>query len=206
MGSSAPRLLRVTALNATPAAYAPILRLQELLFEMRRRDEIPDTLLQLEVRRPVRCRRRRRRSCHYRCLRHDRSPSSLRLQHSSVYTIGKRGSVADFRTAADALAARGAEIVTIPRGGETTYHGPGQLVVYPIVSLRGLGVGARAYVEGLEDVLVRTLGRYGIAARVSNRCGPSVQRMVAVSGCEELNCLGRGRPHLSAWLCNTARS
>ncbi|PRW44247.1 Octanoyltransferase [Chlorella sorokiniana] len=100
---------------------------------MRRRDEIPDTLLQLE--------------------------------HSPVYTIGKRGSAADFRTAADALAAHGAEIVTIPRGGETTYHGPGQLVVYPIVSLRLLGVGARAYVEGLEDVLVRTLGRYGIAAR-----------------------------------------
>lgn len=84
-----------------------------------------------------------------------------------MYTIGKRGSAADFRTAADALAARGVEIVTIPRGGETTYHGPGQLVVYPIVSLRPLGVGARAYVEGLEDVVVRTLGRYGIAARVS---------------------------------------
>lgn len=49
MSSAAPRLLRVTALNATPAAYTPILRLQELLFEMRRRDEIPDTLLQLEV-------------------------------------------------------------------------------------------------------------------------------------------------------------
>lgn len=84
-----------------------------------------------------------------------------------MYTIGKRGSAADFRTAADTLAASGAEVVSIPRGGETTYHGPGQLVVYPIVSLRPLGVGARAYVEGLEDVLVRTLGRYGIAARVS---------------------------------------
>lgn len=57
MGTAAPRLLRVTALNAVPAAYAPILRLQELLFDMRKRDEIPDTLLQLEARR-----RRRRRS------------------------------------------------------------------------------------------------------------------------------------------------
>lgn len=81
--------------------------------------------------------------------------------------MGKRGSAADFHTAAEALAAGGAEVVAVPRGGETTYHGPGQLVVYPIVSLRELGVGARAYVEGLEDCMVRTLGRYGIAARVS---------------------------------------
>lgn len=50
---------------------------------------------------------------------------------------------------------------------QVTYHGPGQLVVYPIVSLRELGLGARAYVEGLEDALIRTAGVYGISARVS---------------------------------------
>jgi hypothetical protein len=49
---------------------------------------------------------------------------------------------------------------------QVTYHGPGQLVVYPIVSLRELGVGARAYVEGLEDALIRTAGVHGISARV----------------------------------------
>lgn len=81
--------------------------------------------------------------------------------------MGKRGGPADFRADPAALRAAGAEVAACPRGGETTYHGPGQLVVYPIVSLRGLGCGARAYVEGLEDAMVRTLGRYGIAARVS---------------------------------------
>ncbi|KAL4428172.1 hypothetical protein ABPG75_002261 [Micractinium tetrahymenae] len=129
----AQRLLRITALNAVPAAYAPILRLQELLFEQRRRGLIPDTLLQLE--------------------------------HSHVFTMGKRGRPDDFHTEAAALLASGAEVASSPRGGETTYHGPGQLVLYPILSLRELGLGARAYVEGLEDVMVASLGRYGIAAR-----------------------------------------
>jgi lipoate-protein ligase B len=51
---------------------------------------------------------------------------------------------------------------TIPRGGETTFHGPGQLVAYPIADLRSLKVGARAYVEGLEDAMVATCGCYGL--------------------------------------------
>ncbi len=86
------------------------------------------------------------------------------MQHSPVYTVGKRGQDTDFKTDPSFV---GADVFTVPRGGETTFHGPGQLVVYPIVSLRQLGVGPRAYVEGLEDTLVRTLGRYGISARVS---------------------------------------
>lgn len=86
------------------------------------------------------------------------------LQHSPVYTIGKRGGQSDFLSNPEAL---GAEVFVVPRGGETTFHGPGQLVVYPIVSLRELGVGPRAYVEGLEDSIVRAVGRYGISARVS---------------------------------------
>jgi len=55
--------------------------------------------------------------------------------------------------------------MTIPRGGETTYHGPGQLVVYPILNLRGFGLGARSYVEALEDSMVAVAGAYGVAAR-----------------------------------------
>lgn len=86
--------------------------------------------------------------------------------------MGKRGSLADFHADPEALRASGAEVAASPRGGETTYHGPGQLVVYPLISLRELGCGARDYVEGLEDVLVQTLGRYGIPARVrpAGRC------------------------------------
>eukprot|EP00983_Pelagomonas_calceolata_P057182 1144951-Pelagomonas_calceolata.AAC.1 len=61
------------------------------------------------------------------------------------------------------LLSRGIDIEAAPRGGEITYHGPGQLVAYPILNLRGLGLGARAYVEGLEDTIVRLLGENGRA-------------------------------------------
>eukprot|EP00775_Hariotina_reticulata_P003811 gene3811-4068_t len=63
------------------------------------------------------------------------------------------------------LAELGIEIHRVPRGGETTYHGPGQLVAYPIFDLRQLGVGPRAFVEGLEDALIQTVGCFGIQAR-----------------------------------------
>ena len=192
MSGHGQRLLRVTALAASPAAYGPILRLQELLFEHRKAGLIPDTFLQLEVRGastpdegcwppppPISIpTHRNSRKC---AARHPAaSPRPLTscplaiLQHQHVYTMGKRGSPADFHVDAARLARAGVDVYTTPRGGETTYHGPGQLVVYPIVSLRGLGIGARAYVEGLEDVMVRTLGRYGVAARV---------RLVPVAGC-----------------------
>ncbi len=89
------------------------------------------------------------------------------LQHSPVYTIGLRGDQAtDFARKPADLKAAGMEVVSTNRGGETTFHGPGQLVAYPIVNLRELGVGPRAYVEGLEDVMIKTLGRYGLSARV----------------------------------------
>jgi len=54
------------------------------------------------------------------------------------------------------------DVVNVPRGGETTYHGPGQLVAYPIINLRQLGLGARAFVEALEDAMIHTVGCFGI--------------------------------------------
>ncbi len=64
--------------------------------------------------------------------------------------MGKRGRPEDFRTEAAALAACGAEVASIPRGGETTYHGPGQLVLYPILNLRE----ASGVIEGFRGALV----------------------------------------------------
>ena len=86
-----------------------------------------------------------------------------------MYTLGKRGREEDFLTSRDNLLKRGASIFRSSRGGETTFHGPGQLIVYPIVNLRRLGRGARSFVEGLEDVLVCTLVDLKIAARVSRK-------------------------------------
>lgn len=59
----------------------------------------------------------------------------------------------------------GAEVVAIPRGGEVTWHGPGQLVAYPLLSLRRRRLGVRAYVEALEDGLVAAAGAWGVAVR-----------------------------------------
>lgn len=88
------------------------------------------------------------------------------MQHASVYTLGKRGQTAHFKVPKASLEQRGIDIHNAGRGGETTYHGPGQMVLYPIVNLRRLGLGARAYVETLEECMVGACGHYGIQARV----------------------------------------
>lgn len=78
--------------------------------------------------------------------------------------MGKRGEEADVRAGAAQLASLGARVFRVPRGGQTTYHGPGQLVAYPIVDLRALGAGPRRFVEGLEAAMVRAAGAHGVAA------------------------------------------
>ena len=83
--------------------------------------------------------------------------------------MGKRGSDADFPDGVDKALKSGAEVFTSPRGGETTYHGPGQLVLYPIVNLRELRLGARKYVETLEDIMIDTAATFGVKARVCSQ-------------------------------------
>ena len=68
---------------------------------------------------------------------------------------------------AQEVRARGIDVHVSPRGGQVTFHGPGQLVAYPVLGLRAAGLGARAYVEGLEDAIISTLGgRAGGLVRV----------------------------------------
>lgn len=95
----------------------------------------------------------------------------LLLQHRPVYTIGKRGHAEDFLRSPSSL---DAEVVRVDRGGETTFHGPGQLVAYPIVRVRGLGRGARTFVDGLERAAVRTLARWGVRAHGCAPCKTGV--------------------------------
>lgn len=87
----------------------------------------------------------------------------LLLEHPHVYTIGRRGSAAEVLLDADALAKRGVRVVEADRGGQVTYHGPGQLVGYPIVDL-GPGADLVRYVRRLEDVMIGTAARFGVAA------------------------------------------
>ena len=84
-----------------------------------------------------------------------------------MYTIGKRGRQEDFLASKGDIQASGADIFTVPRGGETTFHGPGQLVAYPVVNLRRLGRGPRKYVEYLEKVVIEVLARHGVSGRVN---------------------------------------
>lgn len=88
------------------------------------------------------------------------------LEHEPVLTVG-RGSKGDNLKAASAdLERRGIEVVPVERGGDITYHGPGQLVGYPIVSLAGLpgGTDLHRYLRDLEQALIVTLASFGIEA------------------------------------------
>ncbi|CAI5969385.1 unnamed protein product [Closterium sp. NIES-64] len=91
----------------------------------------------------------------------------LALQHPPVVTIGKRQAIGASHIIAgdDELAARGVEVHRTARGGDATFHGPGQAVLYPVLRLPDLRLGARRYVEGLEDVMVRGSARFGVEAR-----------------------------------------
>jgi len=109
------------------------------------------------------------------------------LQHFPVFTLGKRGHASDFKASESEIQARlGATISSVGRGGEVTYHGPGQLVAYPVISLRRRSLGPRAFVESLEDTVSQTVRRWGIQAegRVPGRTGVWVddQRKIAAIG------------------------
>jgi lipoyl(octanoyl) transferase len=71
-----------------------------------------------------------------------------------VYTIGKRPNEHNILATEHELRTCGAEVHKTRRGGDVTYHGPGQFVLYPVINLRDARVGARAYVEGLEDLMI----------------------------------------------------
>ncbi|HEX3329428.1 MAG TPA: lipoyl(octanoyl) transferase LipB [Gaiellales bacterium] len=85
------------------------------------------------------------------------------VEHQPVITLGSRAVRAEELPLADAeYATRGIEIVEVPRGGRSTYHGPGQLVCYPILDLNARGRDLRRHVRGLEQTIVRTLAGFGI--------------------------------------------
>ena len=86
------------------------------------------------------------------------------LEHPNVYTLGRNASPADILASPAWLAERGFEVVECDRGGQVTYHGPGQLVGYPVLNLSPDRRDIRRYVRDLEEVLIRTLADFGVAA------------------------------------------
>jgi lipoate-protein ligase B len=96
-------------------------------------------------------------------------PECLMLvEHTPTVTIGRSGGRQDVLAGADALAARGVAVVETNRGGEVTYHGPGQLVVYPILDLRRRGRDLHRYLRDLEAWLVGLCRGYGVPAHADS--------------------------------------
>lgn len=114
--------------------YAEALELQKRLVDERRAGAIPDQL--------------------------------LLLQHPPVITLGvrSRNDRTHVLRSADELAAQGVDLVETTRGGDVTYHGPGQLVGYPIIDLAPDRKDVHRYVRDLEEVLIQAVGRFGVAA------------------------------------------
>ena len=92
--------------------------------------------------------------------RHD---TLLLLEHAPVYTLGRSAKPDHIRWDADALRAAGIACVTTTRGGDVTYHGPGQLVGYPILHLAQRGMGVLDYIQAVEESLIRALAACGLA-------------------------------------------
>jgi lipoyl(octanoyl) transferase len=88
----------------------------------------------------------------------------LLLEHPPVYTRGRRSEPAELPMRAEWYEGQGIEVRDTDRGGRVTYHGPGQLVAYPIVSLRPYGDDVHAYVRGLERVMIESLAAHGVEA------------------------------------------
>jgi lipoate-protein ligase B len=115
----------------------------------------------------------------------------LLLQHPPVITMGKSGKVQNVLATQPTLQEKRIKVIFTDRGGDVTYHGPGQLVVYPILSLRLYGLSVPGYVWNLEEMGIRLLASYGIpAGRIEKLRGVWV-------GNEKIAALG---VHLSNWV------
>ncbi|MEQ1795786.1 MAG: lipoyl(octanoyl) transferase LipB [Nitrospira sp.] len=100
---------------------------------------------------------------HHERVMNSRPDTILILEHQPVYTIGRQTQLTDWGGDPTAQHRAGIEIQHVNRGGAATYHGPGQLVVYPILRLTDHVRGVRAYVERLEEVVIAGLRQNGIA-------------------------------------------
>jgi len=142
MDVDAGRGTRVAVRRLGRIGYVEALDLQKTLVEQRKRGEIADTLLLLE--------------------------------HPDVITLGvkTRNDLSHVLETPEALAAKGVGLFETGRGGDVTYHGPGQLVGYPIFDLKPDRCDVHRYVRDLEDVLIRAVAEFGIqAGRIAGLTG-----------------------------------
>ena len=117
------------------------------------------------------------------------------LEHDPVFTLGRNATPADIHMSEDFLASQGVSVHRTDRGGEVTYHGPGQIVAYPICNLRGGRQDVGRLVRGLEEAMIRTAADFGVVAdRLPGAPGIWVE---TPRGPEKLGAIGL---HLSRWI------
>lgn len=98
----------------------------------------------------------------------------LLLEHPHVITLGTSANRANVIAPPSLLTERGVEVIDTGRGGDVTYHGPGQLVGYPIISLAPDAQDIRRYVQKLEEVIIRTAADFGVTAQPHGAHNPNV--------------------------------
>jgi len=91
--------------------------------------------------------------------------SVMVVEHPSVFTIGRSGSRKNLLIEEEVLAARQIKVIDVDRGGDITFHSPGQLIIYPIVDLKKRTRDLHKYLSDLEDVAINFLQRYGVEGR-----------------------------------------
>jgi lipoyl(octanoyl) transferase len=128
----------------------------------------------------------------------------LLLEHSPVITLGRNAKAANILASTEQLTKRGVEVFECDRGGDVTFHGPGQVVAYPIFDLHGLAssdpkkksLGAVEFVRRLEEVLIRTCASFGISTeRVKGltgvwTCGGSQTRFLTSGAQAKIAAIG----------------
>lgn len=86
----------------------------------------------------------------------------LFCEHEPVYTLGKSGKAQNLLITEHVCKSKHIDYYPIDRGGDITYHGPGQLVAYPIIDMEAFGIGVKSYIHKLEDVVIETLRHYDV--------------------------------------------
>ena len=86
------------------------------------------------------------------------------LEHPPVFTLGRNGERKNLLAPVERLERLGISVEDVERGGDITYHGPGQVVAYPLVDLKAARLGVKAFVNGLEEVMIRTASDFGVSA------------------------------------------
>jgi lipoyl(octanoyl) transferase len=104
-------------------------------------------------------------------------PCVLLVEHTPVYTLGRNGNANNLLINEERLKENGAEAIKVDRGGDITFHGPGQLVVYPIIDIERYKLGLKDYIYNLEEIVIMSIKEFGLeGARIYGATGVWIEK------------------------------